>query len=90
MEGFSDSADPSRPSEMHIAESWEGDQVHMDSNESPWQLIKPLLHIFSGNLKSTLSHLTTIHNETCGCQTDSSTHQTINKVWNQKKVLFMY
>ena len=58
-------------SEMHVTESWEADQVHMDSPESPWQLIKPVLPIFSGNLKSTLSHLTTIHNETCGCQSST-------------------
>ena len=97
MEGFSASTAPNRPSELHVAseqpsawpQSEHADLLEQVNQDEAWQLIKPMLPIFSGNLKSTLSHLTTIHNESCGCQTGSSTHEAINRVWNQKKVLFM-
>ena len=40
-------------------------------------------------MEATLGHLTTVHSETCGCQTASTSHEAINRIWNQKKVLFM-
>ena len=92
MEGFVASTDPSRINNLQVGENWEAaaaadPQLH--GSEEAQQLLSPLLAHFSGSMKATLSHLTTVHNETCGCQTGSSTHETINRVWNQKKVLFM-
>lgn len=44
---------------------------------------------FKGDVKSTLGHLTTVHNETCGCQIGHGSHEVANRVWNQKKVPFI-
>lgn len=53
-------------------------------------LFKQILQRFKGDIKSTFSHLATVHNETCGCQIGLSSHAEVtNKVWNQKKVPFM-
>ena len=53
-------------------------------------MFKQILQKFKGDIKSTFSHLATVHNETCGCQIGLSSHAEItNKVWNQKKVPFM-
>ena len=63
-----------------------------------WELhtmFKQILHKFKGDIKSTFSHLGTVHNETCGCQIGLSSGNRLssaeitNKVWNQKKVPFM-
>lgn len=59
-------------------------------SESDDDTLKPILDHFSGNLKATMNHLATVHNETCGCQfMDSASQEVANKVWNQKKVPFM-
>ena len=79
MEGLVASTDPPpRLSEM----------LHVNENLSisEAELLRPILTKFSGSMKSTLSHLTTVHNETCGCQTGSTSQEVINRVWNQKKV----
>ena len=53
-------------------------------------MFKQILQKFKGDIKSTFSHLATVHNETCGCQIGLSSHAEVtNKVWNQKKVPFM-
>lgn len=58
--------------------------------EQDHTMFKQILHKFKGDIKFTLSHLTTVHNETCGCQIGSSSHaEMTNKIWNQKKVSFM-
>lgn len=51
-------------------------------------IFKPLLDKFNRDTKASLSHLLTVHNETCGCQTDCGASE-LNRVWNQKKVAFM-
>ena len=79
MEGLVASTDPPFKSEMvpHVNEN-------LSISEA--ELIRPILTKFSGSMKATLSHLTTVHNETCGCQTGSTSQEVINRVWNQKKV----
>ncbi len=52
-------------------------------------LFKPILSKFSWDIKATFNHLTTVHNETCGCQIGSTSHEATNRAWNQKKVQFM-
>ena len=85
MEGFVASTNPPKCAEMHVGDNWEAELFYQEAQH----VLRPLLTRFSGCMKSSLSHLATIHNETCGCQTNSSSHEAINRVWNQKKVLFM-
>lgn len=93
MEGFvASGANPSRIGEMHGGrESWEAAAAsdHPLQTGSEDQMLGTILPRFAGSMEATLSHLVTVHNETCGCQTGSSTQEAINRVWNQKKVLFM-
>ena len=76
--------------EINLAnENW-NESLSLLASEEAKIMIRPILSRFSGSMKATLGHLTTVHNETCGCQTGSTlTHEAINRVWNQKKVLFM-
>ena len=54
----------------------------MDDDWELHTMFKQILHKFKGDMKSTFSHLATVHNETCGCQIGSSSHAEVtNKVW---------
>ncbi|XP_071746172.1 uncharacterized protein [Lepeophtheirus salmonis] len=49
-----------------------------------------LLKKFSSDIPSLLSHLLTMHNESCGCHlSDYDSQKTYNQIWNQKKLQFM-
>ena len=51
-------------------------------------MFRPILEKFGRDIKVTLTHLLTVHNETCGCHIDCAPSE-LNRVWNQKKVAFM-
>ena len=87
MEGFVTSTNANRPCLQpdNEAAAWASNHISMGFNH----VFKPLVDRFSGDIKATLSHLSTVHNETCGCQTGSSSHEATNRAWNQKKVPFM-
>ena len=51
-------------------------------------MFRPVLEKFRRDIKVTLTHLLTVHNETCGCHIDCAPTE-MNRVWNQKKVAFM-
>ena len=56
----------------------------MDDDWELHTMFKQILHKFKGDMKSTFSHLATVHNETCGCQIGSSSHAEVtNKVWRR-------
>jgi hypothetical protein len=89
MEGFVTSTGQSGLQGLHDRESWGHQQSPLLANSDAVIMFKPILDKFAGSMKSTLNHLTTVHNETCGCQIGSTSHEATNKVWNQKKVSFM-
>ena len=66
------------------ANNWEKNTLF----ENDIIMFRALLQKFS-TVQSTVSHLITIHNETCGCHIGNSHHEASNKIWNQKKVQFM-
>ena len=81
MDPFQASSDPHRDNGVAVVEDW----AFSESDDT----LKPILSRFSGNMKATINHLATIHNETCGCQMGSTSQEVVNKAWNQKKVPFM-
>ena len=52
-------------------------------------MFRQAVNKFKGDIKNTLSHFTSVHNETCGCQIGHGSHEAANRVWNQKKVHFL-
>ena len=81
MDQFQARTDPHKGNGGNVMEGWAFSEYD--------DTLKPILDHFSGNMKATINHLTTVHNETCGCQMDSASQEVANKVWNQKKVPFM-
>ena len=82
MDQFQASSNPlQRGNGVPVVDDW----AFSESDET----LKAILPRFSGNIKATISHLATVHNETCGCQMPNPSQEVANRVWNQKKVPFM-